>query len=280
MDQPKILFVMGCRKSGTTWLQSTLNHHPNIMCANEGLFHAFGRRLAQAVGQYNKALDSKIKIFGERTFPNIGKEEFRALFRAFVLERLNREAQQTGKKLTYIGEKDPNHVLSPDILMDAFPDARFIHIIRDGRDVAVSWWHHMLRYDEARVKANGRTFNQVAMHGAKEWSADVLRVRAQQVRTGVKFHELFYEQMIEAPEQTAEGLFKFLEVPSTPEIIAHCLGETSFEKKSGGRTRGQEDKTSFFRKGVKGDWQNHMTEELSQAFIRESKGVMEELGYA
>lgn len=281
MDQPKYLFVMGCRKSGTTWLQSLLDSHPNIMCCNEGLFHAFGRRLAQVVGHYNKALDSKIKIFGERTFPNFGREEFQVLFRNFVVERLRREALHEGSKnLIYHGEKDPNHVLQPEVLMDCFPDARFIHIIRDGRDVAVSWWHHMIRYDEERVKRNNRQFGQVAMNGAREWSKDVRKVREQQARTGVAFHELRYEALLEDPEKTLTAMFEFLDVPRTKEIVAKCLEETSFAKMSGGRTPGEEDKSSFYRKGVKGDWRNHMTEEQSQAFIQASSGVMQELGYA
>ena len=47
----------------------------------------------------------------------------------------------------------------------------------------------------------------------------------------------------------------------------------------GGRKPGQEDQTSFFRKGIKGDWKNHMDAEQERAFVAAAGGLMAELGY-
>src|SRR5690606_17498822 len=44
-----------------------------------------------------------------------------------------------------IGEKTPEHALCIGALDQVFPESRFIHIIRDGRDAAVSGWFHNLR---------------------------------------------------------------------------------------------------------------------------------------
>ena len=56
-------------------------------------------------------------------------------------------------------------------------------------------------------------------------------------------------------------------------------GAASFEKLSKGRTRGQEDPTSFFRKGIAGDWRNVFTEEDKVLFKKEAGDLLIKLGY-
>lgn len=75
---------------------------------------------------------------------------------------------------------------------------------------------------------------------------------------------------------------------SHPEIL--CKGEgrffgrdfrssASFEKSTKSRQRGQEDSSSFFRKGIAGDWKNYFTERDKQIFKEEAGDLLVNLGY-
>jgi hypothetical protein len=61
--------------------------------------------------------------------------------------------------------------------------------------------------------------------------------------------------------------------------VKRCVEATSFERLSLGRERGEEDPSSFFRKGVAGDWRNTFTEEDRRVFKREAGDSLIELGY-
>ena len=53
----------------------------------------------------------------------------------------------------------------------------------------------------------------------------------------------------------------------------------AFETLSGGRSRGNEDTGSFYRKGIVGDWKNYFDEDCSRAFMENGGELLEELGY-
>ena len=57
------------------------------------------------------------------------------------------------------------------------------------------------------------------------------------------------------------------------------MNAASFKKLSKGRTRGQEDPTSFFRKGIAGDWRNVFTEQDKVLFKKEAGDLLIRLGY-
>jgi hypothetical protein len=52
-----------------------------------------------------------------------------------------------------------------------------------------------------------------------------------------------------------------------------------FAKRSGGRSRGQEDPRNPFRKGVHGDWVNHFEQQHRVAFGERYGGLVDRLGY-
>lgn len=76
------------------------------------------------------------------------------------------------------------------------------------------------------------------------------------------------------------------------EVLAHCdilvpqdllrrvLDTYSFERISGGRRPGEEDKSHKYRKGIAGDWKNHFDDEISRRFYALYGNLAEELGYA
>ena len=79
---------------------------------------------------------------------------------------------------------------------------------------------------------------------------------------------------------TAGGII----LPKTPAthdaaVVRRCLDETSFEKLSGGRGPGEEDRSSLFRKGVLGDWQKHFDPATHDYLVQKCGVLMRHFGF-
>lgn len=64
-----------------------------------------------------------------------------------------------------------------------------------------------------------------------------------------------------------------------PDLLRRILDKKSFQRMSGGRAKGQEDVKNHFRKGVPGDWRNHFTPALLEAFKAQYHHLVLKLGY-
>jgi len=63
------------------------------------------------------------------------------------------------------------------------------------------------------------------------------------------------------------------------EILLNYIYQNRFQKKSGGRKRGQENKKNHFRKGIAGDWKNHFNKEHRKYFKKKFNDLLVKLGY-
>jgi hypothetical protein len=62
-------------------------------------------------------------------------------------------------------------------------------------------------------------------------------------------------------------------------IIGSIVRQNSFETLTGGRKEGEENSSSFFRKGTSGDWKNHFTSEIKEQFKSIVGDQLISLGY-
>jgi hypothetical protein len=121
-------------------------------------------------------------------------------------------------------EKTPDHCLDGDAILHTFPNARFIHLIRDARSVAAS-----------------------LLRGSKGWAADwapntatdaafmwAERVRAGQAigeRLGPeRYLELRYEDLRSAPEDSVAGILRWLGLESLPELVETLVAENRLDR--------------------------------------------------
>ena len=74
-------------------------------------------------------------------------------------------------------------------------------------------------------------------------------------------------------------LLRFLGAAADEGSVGRCVGAASFERLSKGRARGDEDPSSFFRKGVAGDWRNTFTEQDRRVFEQAAGDLLARLGY-
>jgi hypothetical protein len=192
-DHPGPIFIGGHHRSGTTLLRMMLNRHPRIACGPEGellertSFLAFHRYLEE---QWKQRLHN----FG------FGAVEIDQGIAAFIDNFYTRYAIAQGKERW--AEKTPKNVLRIAYLLRLFPNARFIHIIRDPRDV----------YCSVRQKARTKTPRWTKLTPER-----IARGWVQFVEAGVawrldelRYCELRYEQLVREPEETMRRVFAFL----------------------------------------------------------------------
>jgi hypothetical protein len=267
----QLFFVGGAPKSGTTWLQILLDRHPEISCNGEGHFPTYLiPRVIGAIDEYNQDIAWKNRtIFGELPgYPQLGEAHIAYFWASAIALQLSAQAtdKSRDKAVRLIGEKTPDNVRFFDLLTEAFPSARCIQIVRDGRDCAASGWFHNLRVSQEWTRETFASMDDYLVSLADDWSANV----GAGSRFGDSRPELYlavrYEDLSAEPERELTRIFDFLGVEATPEILAECLEAGAFEALSGGRRRGEEDRSSFFRKGVPGDWRSHFTVEASRRF--------------
>ena len=279
--QPQIFFVVGYLKSGTTWLQLLLDSHPQVSCRGEGhLWSIFGEGLAKLIEGYNKeqAWLAETSFKGLQPFPQADPQVAVAIMRLFALRMLTKGLDP--KLYKAFGEKTPNHVKYLDAINLSFPRAKFVHIVRDGRDAALSGWHHYRRLKpEELEKKWGGDFHRWAVSAAHQWVRETGMARAAAGSYEGRLSELRYEDLLASPEAPVAGLFEFLGVEASPEAVRAALAASDFESLSEGRKRGEEDSGSFFRKGVAGEWREFFPEKTLAAFNEIAGERLRDYGY-
>ncbi len=115
---------------------------------------------------------------------------------------------------------------------------------------------------------------------AMEWGERVGRtIEDGPALLGENYAEVRYEDLLERPHEEVRRLLAFLGAEADEETVRRCVNAASFERLSRGRERGEEDPSSFFRKGVAGDWKNVFTERDKQVFKEEAGDLLVQLGY-
>lgn len=274
-----LFFIGGAMKSGTTWLQMLLDSHPRLGCGGEGHFmDRLSPGLDEALLAYNRYVHGKNSIFREiGGYGIFSAEDCGYLLSQAILLLMDKTSGKPGALA--IGEKTPNNVEYYDLLHRLFPQARFVTIIRDGRDAAVSAWFHNRRTSPDWFSGKFPTLMQYVDYFAYYWG-DYVR-RGEEFRSAHPdlCHCLRYEDLLARPADTLAALLAFLGVDNGAATVDACLEATSFLRLSQGRERGQEDTASFFRKGVSGDWRNHFDPPMLDLFRSQAHGWLEKMGY-
>ncbi|MBW1915819.1 MAG: sulfotransferase domain-containing protein [Deltaproteobacteria bacterium] len=273
-----LFFIMGTPKSGTTWLQYLLNGHPEILCSGEGNFNQLIKGLNKVVNDYNTYIEEINKAIGTSNYTVFSKENLQYLFVTIV--GLLFSNIKMSPSIKCIGSKNPILIKELEIHASLLPRSKFIHIIRDGRDVIASAWFNNRRRNKADSKKRWPDFKSFVQFGVEQWVSDVRKARSFGRLFPDRYFELRYEDLHKNPDPIIEKMLNFLKVNSTPELAERCRWAGSFEKLSKGRKRGEEDENTFFRKGIIGDWEQHFDKESVDIFMLNGQSLLKELGYS
>lgn len=274
----QLFFVGGTEKSGTTWLQLMLDAHPRAACRGEGhFFDRLAPGLGRLLNDYGGFVDGLNRnVFAEiAPFPTPDPPYFLDLARTAIAGLMGEYGADPD--LVAVGEKTPGTARALDRVEALFPEAKLILMLRDGRDVMVSGWFHIIR-QHGRDKADA-TLAGYCKRIAPSWRHDSEAALAAAARRPEHVRLLRYEELHADPAPEIAATFRFLGLDAAPETVADAVAAGRFERVSGGRQRGDEDRGSQFRKGIVGDWRSHFDAEATAVFEAAAGDTLERLGY-
>lgn len=138
-------FAFGLPKSGTTWLQMLLDAHPEVSCPTEHQLSYVLESLPKLVNNYNIVLQEIDRRTANSGATPLGNTDLMAITRAIVEACIQSGARRKGAGIA--GIKDNTVGTHFALFRDLYPDARYLCIVRDPRDAALSSWHHNNRVE-------------------------------------------------------------------------------------------------------------------------------------
>jgi sulfotransferase family protein len=273
------LFIVGCARSGTTLVHRIVDAHPQIAITPE--IHWISRQFKSRNALVTPELVSELT--GHKRFAQfeIPREQFGGLLGSGEAipypTFLNRVFGLYGKinNKPLVGNKTSGYVRRIPTLHALWPEAKFVHIIRDGRDVCLS----VLNWKKAERTA-GRYASweeDPVSTTALWWERKVRKAREDGGALGPGlYHETLYEDLVDDPERECKRLCEFLGVPYDDAMIRFAEGKTRTDLPNARKTpkKAWLPITSGLR-----NWRTQMSDGDVERFEAAAGNLLEELGY-
>src|SRR6266513_4649437 len=211
------VIVLGVGRSGTTLLRVMLDRSSQIAIPYESFFvtplaHRHGSRpnlddFLDDLGRFYQLYEWGIAPEDVRPRLREGMTTGEAIAAVFEVY-----AEHEGKPRW--GDKTPMYMQHLPLLERLFPDALYVHLIRDGRDAALSFLA-MPAGVVTRTWAHPRS----AADFACQWRLEVAAAQALGRRAGERYLELRYEDLVGDPEGVLRSICGFAQLPYDPRML-------------------------------------------------------------
>jgi protein-tyrosine sulfotransferase len=197
------VFIGGCLRSGTTLVREILNRHPRFGCSLETGMLAPPFEVSR-IASYYQLDESEIRRATEKTGNVVDFSD--NFYRNHIIE--NSSQRWVDKAAGYV------RVIGR--LLTWYPNGRFIHVLRDGRDVSCSLRNHPREVLDAG-KIVRRQIHRQILECAGIWLAEVSLGRAYEDHP--RTIEVRYEDLVAAPEAEMRRICMFLGEDFVPAIL-------------------------------------------------------------
>jgi Sulfotransferase family len=266
---PPPLFVLGVRRSGTTLLRVILDRSESIAIPDESHF------VPQLAHRHRGPLSADRFADDLRRVPTLGRWGISV---EDVLPRLH-DGMTTGEAIGAVfaayaaahgklrwGDKTPAYMRHLGLLDALFPEASYVHLIRDGRDCALSF----LRLpDEAATRTWAHPEDAAGF--ARQWVTEIRAARELGARVGpARYLEARYEQLADEPAEVVRVVCDFASLRYAPTMLepgAVALAEKPHHRRLVEPPSRQRD------------WRREMSESEVRAFEAVSGSALANLGY-
>jgi hypothetical protein len=202
--EPTVFFLIGAERSGTTLLRLMLDHHAEISCGGEFNYvtaHLLedGREPTPVQFEKSLRLDRQFTYSGLTLDPGL---EYSQQVRG-LLKQLCGEGRAIGATVHF----------QYRALVRWWPDARFIHLVRDPRDVSSS---------VIQMGWAGNLWTASKRWLAAEEAVEEFRAQVPEAR----IHELRFEDLVTRPVEELSALCRFLDLEYDPEMLSYPANST------------------------------------------------------
>lgn len=258
------IFLGGAGRSGTSLLRVMLDAHPRICCGPE-------LKILPEIALWWRSLTGPLGPVMQ-TYGNSPEDVARQL-RAIVEGLVANFRRRCGKPRW--AEKTPHNVLHMTALGRIFPDARFVHVIRDGRDVACSLV--TMNWADARTGRRVDYVRDIA-RAARYWRQviETARRQAAEPLLAERVLEVRYEDLVGGPEAAMRRVLAFVDEPWDDRVLAHHKQSHVDDDTESSHLQVQQP---VYAHAV-GRWRRDMSEQDKREFKMQAAALLEELGYA
>lgn len=214
------IFFVGTPRSGTSLISRMFGSHPEIAVPFESFLYADFVPWLRHYGDLherkkrNRLLRDMLQTVRLRAWiPRVDEHAARERiesngrfdFPGVIAGIMESWCSAQGKRRW--GEKTPQHILFAERILEGFPHAQFIHIVRDGRDVAVSWRH--VKFGPEHVYASALRWSEVLEAGRK----------LKEMLGPSQYLELQYEDLLQDTESTIRRVCDYLGERYSPDML-------------------------------------------------------------
>jgi hypothetical protein len=285
----RLVLLIGSPRSGTTWVQAMLGSHPQIATPQEtDLFHVFMAPLADAWDRQLVAARDEDLVARRKGLPLVLTDaEFTSAAGALVRATVDAVVRmQPGAGVVL--EKSPIHSLHVSTALRFDPEVSFLHVLRDGRDVA----HSLVTASQAEWGSHWAP--ETITEAANIWESHVTGARMAPHRTA-RWCEVRYEEL--TGDDAAEALVRAFagcgvqvtndEARATLERFRledlRADGEVAESIVTGGELAGaphvRVEPDGFFRRGGSGEWRTAWSAADRREFDSAAGELLVSLGY-
>lgn len=202
-----ILLLGGLPSSGTELLALFVNAHPDVTLYGEFPLLA---RMASRFGPVVCAPDvpraiaelRRLDIYGCFRTPHSPTDDSGSRTLAELFASL-----MTSEPTRWVGHKTPQNLENAEAMLQLFPEARFLILIRDARDVALSWQ---------------RRWGKDPLMTAEKWNRRIrIGLAALEASCPGRYLVTRYEDLIENPEPVGHTICEFLGVPFDADMLRY-----------------------------------------------------------
>jgi len=221
-----IYFVTGLTRPGTIWLQKSLDAHPEASCKGEAHFiDTLYPLLKSAIGQYNRKIGHNREML-ERAGVTSAASDFSYNELDYLLVTamsLVFARWSDDPAIKCIGERTPDYARSLDVLARVVPGAKFLHVIRDGRDEAVSAWQFNMRVNMEAFSKKFPDFRGFCKMFASSWGRSVGAAYFYGRSNKDQYMEVCFEDLLRDPGPVVRDVCQFLNIDDSDASIAACV---------------------------------------------------------
>lgn len=247
------LFIVGAPRSGTTYLVEVLNQHDQVMITNEARVFTFLSRSLHRLA----AEDFVLGVERER-FLSAYESHLAQIVEGFYRDLGVEDGVLWGDKFPHYadGGRDPECL---DLINRTFPRCRFIHLIRDGRDVVASLaakrWVGLVQATDV-------------------WKRHVRHARNFGTSIGLdRYLEVRYEDLVADGEVVLKTIETFLDLPHSEAVRSFVSAQRQE------RTPFSHPTSSTSELGATGMWRGRLTESQQARVLDLIRHTLEEFGY-
>lgn len=229
------IFILGNPRSGTTLMRLLLTSHRDVVVPPEAGFLVW---LSNKYGNWN-SLDSNNSsavlsyvndLFQTKKFETWGLDKSE-IIRQIAKNKPSSYSELSGhiyhsyakkraKEIIFWGDKNNFYLNHIEELKKLYPDAKFIHVVRDGRDVACSYLDITRHtYKSRYAPLLPQNLEEIANH----WRNNVLRIERDLRSCNSSFLTIRYEDLVSRTDKELQKLCDFLGIEFQNEMVSFYL---------------------------------------------------------